>query len=86
MTASCCPVAVIAYLELLNALALEGAVGEVLPVDLNKNRNLGLFSDGKAPDINSNPELAVKDSSKLVYRSLAAGRPQWRWLEGAGPS
>lgn len=52
-----------------------GAGGKVLTVDFNENKNLDLFSS---------LEQVVKDSKTLVYRSLAAGRPQWWWLEGAG--
>lgn len=81
--------AVIAYLELLNALAVEGAVGEVLPVDLNKNRNLGLFSGGKAPDINSNPKVVVKRLQKVGVQefhsrktTVAVARGNWAFTWG----
>lgn len=56
MTVSC-PGAVIVYLELLNALAAVGTIGEVLPVDRKKSRNLDQFGSRKFPDSNSSPEL-----------------------------
>lgn len=59
-------------MELLNALALVGTVGEVLPAYLNKSRNLNLFSSGKVLDVNSSPELVVTRFEKvgvLEFRS-----------------
>lgn len=53
-----CPVAAVAYLEVLHALSVVYTIVEVLPAHFNKSRNLDQFSCGKTPDSNHNPELS----------------------------
>lgn len=52
-------------MEFLNALSVAGTTGDMLPVDINRDRNLDQFDSGKAQDINSNPELSAEKLQKL---------------------